>query len=220
MTIPCGCGTTLTERPAWKALEEHHRNIRAVHLRELFARDPGRGERLTLEAAGLYLDYSKNRITDETLTLLVRLAEDCGLRAGSTRMFSGERSTSRSSAPCCTSRCARRAARRSWSTARTSCPGCMPCSTGWRTLPIACAAANGRVTPASGSATSSTSASAAPTSGRSWPTRRSGTTATAASRSASSRTSTAPTSPKPSAISTRPRPSSSCRPRPSRRWRR
>ena len=81
----------LTEQPAWKALEEHHRNIRAVHLRELFARDPGRGERLTAEAAGVYLDYSKNRITDETVPLLVRLAEDCGLRARIDAMFRGEK---------------------------------------------------------------------------------------------------------------------------------
>ncbi len=81
----------VTERPAWKALEAHHQSIRAVHLRELFARDSGRGERLTVEAAGVYLDYSKNRITDETLSLLVRLAEDCSLRARIDAMFSGEK---------------------------------------------------------------------------------------------------------------------------------
>ena len=62
-----------------------------MHLRELFARDPGRGERLTVEAAGVYLDYSKNRITDETVPLLVRLAEDCGLRARIDAMFRGEK---------------------------------------------------------------------------------------------------------------------------------
>jgi glucose-6-phosphate isomerase len=81
----------LTDRPAWKALEAHHLNIHAVRLRELFAGDPGRGERLALEAAGVYLDYSKNRITDETVPLLVRLAEDCGLRARIDGMFRGER---------------------------------------------------------------------------------------------------------------------------------
>ncbi len=81
----------LTERPAWKALEAHHLNIGAVHLRELFAGDPGRGERLALEAAGVYLDYSKNRITDETVGLLVGLAEDCGLRARIDGMFGGEK---------------------------------------------------------------------------------------------------------------------------------
>jgi len=92
MTIsvtPAGTGQ-LTERPAWKALEAHHRNIRTVHLRELFARDPGRGERMTAEAAGLYLDYSKNRIADDTLPLLVSLAEESGLRARIDAMFRGE----------------------------------------------------------------------------------------------------------------------------------
>jgi glucose-6-phosphate isomerase len=81
----------LTEQPAWKALEEHHRNIRDVHLRELFARDLKRGERLAVEAAGVYLDYSKNRITDETVALLVRLAEECGLRGGIDAMFRGDK---------------------------------------------------------------------------------------------------------------------------------
>ena len=81
----------VTDQPAWQALQEHHRNIGAVHLRELFARDPGRGERLTAEAAGIYLDYSKNRITDETVRLLVRLAEACGLRARIDGMFRGDK---------------------------------------------------------------------------------------------------------------------------------
>ena len=62
----------LRERTAWKALRVHHAEMRDVHLRTLFAEDPGRGERFTAEGAGLYLDYSKNRITDETLRLLVR----------------------------------------------------------------------------------------------------------------------------------------------------
>ena len=79
-----------TERPAWKALEAHCRTIRTVHFRELFAGDPTRGERLTLEAAGVYLDYSKNRISDETLQLLVGLAEESGLRARIDAMFRGE----------------------------------------------------------------------------------------------------------------------------------
>ena len=81
----------LTEQPAWKALEAHHQSIRVAHLRELFARDPGRGERLALDAAGVYLDYSKNRITDDTVALLVRLAEECGLRARIDAMFRGDR---------------------------------------------------------------------------------------------------------------------------------
>ncbi|MGH7187207.1 MAG: glucose-6-phosphate isomerase, partial [Pseudomonadota bacterium] len=64
-----------TGRAAWKALAAHQRKVRGLHLRRLFAEDPGRGERMAAEAAGIYLDYSKNRITGETLPLLVRLAE-------------------------------------------------------------------------------------------------------------------------------------------------
>jgi glucose-6-phosphate isomerase len=79
----------LKARPAWQALAAHHQRIATLHLRELFASDPGRGERLTLEAAGLYLDYSKNRVTDETLELLVRLANECALKARIEAMFSG-----------------------------------------------------------------------------------------------------------------------------------
>ena len=66
--------TPLRGRPAWAALGEHYGKIRDTHLRDLFAADPDRGERLTAEAAGLYLDYSKNRVTDETLELLIDLA--------------------------------------------------------------------------------------------------------------------------------------------------
>ncbi|HSD52776.1 MAG TPA: glucose-6-phosphate isomerase [Burkholderiales bacterium] len=81
----------VTECPAWKALEAHHRQVRSLHLRKLFADDPGRGERLTAEAASVYLDYSKNRVTDETLKLLVQLAGECGLRERIDAMFRGER---------------------------------------------------------------------------------------------------------------------------------
>ena len=81
----------LRERPAWRALEQHHRQIAGRHLRELFAEDPGRGERLTATAAGLYLDYSKNRVTDETLGLLLALAEECGVAERREAMFRGER---------------------------------------------------------------------------------------------------------------------------------
>ena len=77
MTTPIA---PLTARPAWRALQAHHEKIRDMHLRALFADDSKRGERLTAEASGLYLDYSKNRITDDTIRLLVRLAEECGLR--------------------------------------------------------------------------------------------------------------------------------------------
>src|ERR1700726_844840 len=82
---------SLTARPSWKALESHHQKVRQSHLRKLFADDPKRGERLTTEAVGLYLDYSKNRITDETLKLLLQLAEESGLRARIDAMFRGDK---------------------------------------------------------------------------------------------------------------------------------
>ncbi len=81
----------LRTRPAWAALAAHYETIKGTHLRELFAADPGRGERMTAEGAGLYLDYSKNRITDETLGLLVKLAEQSGVAARMEAMFKGER---------------------------------------------------------------------------------------------------------------------------------
>ena len=81
----------LTERPAWKALEVHCAAIRNLHLRQFFAEDPRRGEHLSAGAAGIYLDYSKNRITDETIRLLVRLAGECSLRERIAAMFRGER---------------------------------------------------------------------------------------------------------------------------------
>ena len=81
----------LTHRTSWKALQDHCGNIGKRHLRELFDEDKTRGERLTLEAVGLYLDYSKNRVTDKTLRLLVELAEDCGLPEKIAAMFHGER---------------------------------------------------------------------------------------------------------------------------------
>jgi len=83
--------SSLTARPAWKALVAHHKQIRDVHLRQLFADDPDRGERLTVEAAGVFLDYSKNRITEDTLTLLLTLAQECGLRQHIDAMFNGEK---------------------------------------------------------------------------------------------------------------------------------
>jgi glucose-6-phosphate isomerase len=79
----------LRERPSWKALENHHADVAGRHLRDLFAEDPDRGERLCAEAAGLYLDYSKNRITDETLQLLFQLARDSQLEQRRDLMFAG-----------------------------------------------------------------------------------------------------------------------------------
>jgi glucose-6-phosphate isomerase len=80
----------LMERPAWAELQAQYTRIAPLHLRQLFAADPERGERLTLEAAGIYFDYSKHRITEETLTLLVRLAEESGLRKRIDAMFRGD----------------------------------------------------------------------------------------------------------------------------------
>jgi len=81
----------LRQRPGWKALEAHHQKVREVHLRTLFADDPQRGERLAVEAAGLYFDYSKHRVTNETIRLLLQLAEEAGLRARIDAMFRGEK---------------------------------------------------------------------------------------------------------------------------------
>src|SRR5499426_1178976 len=86
MSIPA-----LRERPAWGALEKHYHKIKGVHLRQLFADDRERGERMTADAVGLYLDYSKNRITDETLRLLLQLADESGLRERIDAMFRGDK---------------------------------------------------------------------------------------------------------------------------------
>jgi glucose-6-phosphate isomerase len=84
-------GTSLTSRPAFKALQAHYQQMKGAHLRELFAQDPKRGERYVASAAGLTLDYSKNRVNDETLKLLVALAEDAGVAARRDAMFRGEK---------------------------------------------------------------------------------------------------------------------------------
>ncbi len=81
----------LRKRPAWSALTAHHATIAPLHLRELFAKDPTRGERLTVEAAGIFLDYSKNRVTDETMALLVQLAAESGVRERIDAMFRGDK---------------------------------------------------------------------------------------------------------------------------------
>jgi glucose-6-phosphate isomerase len=82
---------SVTERGAWNALIAHYQNVRELHLRKLFADDPTRGKRMTIEAVGLFLDYSKNRVTDETLKLLVQLADESGLRQRIDAMFRGEK---------------------------------------------------------------------------------------------------------------------------------
>src|SRR5438270_32140 len=82
--------SALRDRPAWKQLDDHARSLSGRHLRDLFTADPDRGTRLTASAAGLYLDYSKNKVTDETLALLIRLATECGLRGRIDAMFRGD----------------------------------------------------------------------------------------------------------------------------------
>src|ERR1700751_3558100 len=79
------------KQSAWKALTSHYKAVSKLHLRQLFADDPKRGQRMAVEAVGLYLDYSKNRVTDETLKLLLQLAAESGLRARIATMFSGEK---------------------------------------------------------------------------------------------------------------------------------
>ncbi|MEO6805122.1 MAG: glucose-6-phosphate isomerase [Edaphobacter sp.] len=83
--------TSLGERPAWSALGAHYQQIQRTQLKQLFADDPARGERFTAETGGIFLDYSKNRVTDETLKLLIQLAEESGLRAHIDAMFAGEK---------------------------------------------------------------------------------------------------------------------------------
>jgi glucose-6-phosphate isomerase len=87
---PSGPSTALRQRPAWIALAEHYQQFASTHLRDLFAQDAERGERLTADAVGIHLDYSKNRVNDETMTLLAHLAEQSGLRARIDAMFAGE----------------------------------------------------------------------------------------------------------------------------------
>ncbi|MEA2808624.1 MAG: glucose-6-phosphate isomerase, partial [Rhodospirillaceae bacterium] len=83
--------SALRTRPAWASLKKHHQKMKRVHLRQLFAKDRERGERMAVEAAGIYFDYSKNRITDETLKLLLQLAEESGLRDRIDAMFRGDK---------------------------------------------------------------------------------------------------------------------------------
>src|SRR5580704_13968104 len=81
----------LKDRPAWNTLKEHRAKVGSTHLRQLFAEDPQRGPRFTIEALGLYFDYSKNRITSETVRLLLELAEQSGLRQRIDAMFAGDK---------------------------------------------------------------------------------------------------------------------------------
>ena len=139
----------LRSRPAWALLEKHYQKLKAVHLRQLFADDRERGESLAIEAAGLYLDYSKNRITDETLRLLLQLARESGLRERIDAMFRGDKinvSENRAvlhvalRAPVGVLSC---------TTVATSSPRSTLFWTGWLILPIGCAAVPGKAIPVS-----------------------------------------------------------------------
>ena len=169
----------LRQTPAWTALEDHAAAMRDAHLRDLFAADPARGERMDVEAVGLYLDYSKHRVTDETIELLVALAEERGLREPTRRdVPRASASTSPRTGPVlhvALRAAPRRVARRRRRDVVAEVHEVLDRMAGVRRpRPL------GRVdraTPAGRSATSSTSGSAAPTSARSWRTRRCATTA-------------------------------------------
>jgi len=116
----------LRKRAAWDSLQTHHQAVESVHLRQLFEDDPKRGERLVAEAAGLYLDYSKNRITDETLKLLLRLAEESGLRERIDAMFRGDpiNVSEKLGAPCGAPYAPRRLDRGGWPERGSGRPRC------------------------------------------------------------------------------------------------
>src|SRR5215208_1884726 len=88
---PTATAESLTDLPEWRALRAHYEQIKDIHVRDLFANDPGRGERLTVDTVGVYLDYSKHRLTDETLRLLIDLANACSLPGAIDAMFRGEK---------------------------------------------------------------------------------------------------------------------------------
>ncbi len=135
---------SLTKLPTWQALEAHYQKVRGQHLRTLFADDPKRVERFSVEAAGIYCDFSKHRMTDETMSLLLQLAQESGLQARIAAMFKGEKINVTEQ------RAVMHVALRApgvnpclWMV-QTSYPRFMPFSTGWRPSPTGCAAANGK----------------------------------------------------------------------------
>jgi len=111
--------TALTDSPAWRALRAHAETVRGVRLRELFARDPRRFERFSLGLDDLLPDYSKNRVTEETVRLLLDLARSADLEGWRARVFAGERITPPRTGPSCTWSCATARTGRSRSTAPT-----------------------------------------------------------------------------------------------------
>jgi glucose-6-phosphate isomerase len=113
--------SNLTSSPAWKALAEHFKEIESLHMRDLFQNDPHRFEKFSLETGGLFFDYSKNRITEKTMSLLLDLARQSGVQERMEKMFSGEKINITKTAPCCTPRCVISTKIQSSSTVKTSC---------------------------------------------------------------------------------------------------
>jgi glucose-6-phosphate isomerase len=137
-------GTPGTELPAWRELSRHRDAFTGAELRELFARDPSRGDRLAAAAAGLHLDYSKNLVSDETLTLLRALADARDLRARIDGMFRGEKQNVTED----------RAVLHVALRAATSCPTCTRCSSAWHSSASVCVPGSGRATRGAASAAS------------------------------------------------------------------
>ncbi len=187
-----------TETQAWQALKAHYEEIKGAHLRQLFADDSARADSFSAEGAGLFLDYSKNRLTAKTIQLLLQLAKERGVEARRDAMFRGEQDQPHRKA----SRAACSLARPQGRVHPRGRPGrgaAGPRRAGQDDgiLPIASGAAPGWATPAGALKTSSTSASAAPTWGRRWRIWRSVPSATAPSPAASFLMWMAPTSQKP-----------------------
>src|SRR5580698_5312536 len=137
-----------TRNTTWSALASHYKTVSKLQLRQLFADDPQRGERLAVEVVGLYLDYSKNRVTDERCVSFFNSRKSPACGRESTPCSTGRKSTSPRSAQSCTLLCVRREAHRLSLTERTWCLKFMPCSTGWRIFPTVFEAVNGKDTPA------------------------------------------------------------------------
>ena len=122
-----GSQISLRQRPAFVALQAHYKTIATRHLRDLFREDPSRGQRMAVEALGLYFDYSKHRVSDETLGLLFDLAQACGLHDRIQAMFSGEKINLTENRAVLHVALARRATRSSWLMGKTSLPKFTPC---------------------------------------------------------------------------------------------
>lgn len=156
----------LTKRKAWAALKAHHKQISRTHLRKLFADDSKRAERFTVEAAGIYLDYSKNLITEKTIKLLLDLARESKVQERRDAMFRGEKINITENRAVLHVALRAPKTRPSLWMERMSYRKCTRSSTKWRTFRTVFAAASGRATAESASATSSTSGLAAPISAR------------------------------------------------------